>query len=674
MWTEDGWTDWTRQLPNYGSASSSYSEDFTQDLETSDNMSAQSETRTQVKRPLSQLNAISPQNEELSIPPTFIDVGLHAAALSPGSYRQYVADRIRQKPKKTLSAAINNIAVTLQKIEDTSSLTPDPKPCKSQFPITIPHAGGDLIVRPLKRRGQAEIEICAAKRSKYSDLSKRIILKVQESASKCSVSWPSLSDGSSNFKQQITILANANVVASTELDEEVTSFEFNTDPGQAYEISLVISNEAGEIMAKGKIECKAVFSLAEMDLLMCRALTCTGTRMQSFIYVYRCKPKVYWNDISYRRNGIMEKYIKDNNGQAASPVNAEIYGLFFTARSLSDGSMVTTSPFGDFRMKIPAKKLLDPERVNYYFSDYYCNRLAHYVTVVICENGSETDDYCREKLVQLDPEDNPFLMVQKSENSDPQSPYTFFVNNKTWVEIYYTENVPMNYGTFEKIQATGAGSSSVGGLPQNKACITCNLYPVTSKAKRSLENSTEQGNTSAPQITISPLTLRAKYPSTGKLAEKSKRECRIDSPDSSLEQLAEVTDVLRNLVDQVVRAEITSILDSFKMVSGIERELTSAAIIQCFPTYKNYSPNKSSVMNEFDSSAKNCLSKALLVATNLIALRDNHKSVVSNNKFIHEDSATAHSTTLQKLEVLLKVVDEDFSKLNFYLDFLLRSM
>ncbi|KAI1725987.1 phytanoyl-CoA hydroxylase-interacting protein-like [Ditylenchus destructor] len=663
MWTEDGWTDWTVQLPHYGSASSSYSEDFTQDLEISYNRSTQSETRTQVKRPLSHLSSISSQNEELTIPPTFIDVGLHPAALSPGSYREYVAERIRQKPKKTLSRALS-MSATSQKIEDTSSLTPEPKARKSQFPITIPHAGGDLIVRPLKRRGQAEIEICAAKRS-CCGLSKRIELKVQESASKCSVSWALLSDGSSNFKQHITILANANVVANTELDEEITSFEYNTEPGQAYEIRLVVSNEAGEIIAKGKIECKAVFSLAEMDLLMCRALTCTGTRMQSFIHVYRCKPRVYWNDIHYRRNGIMEKYIKDNNGQAASPVNAEIYGLFFTARSLSDGSMVTTSPFGDIRMKIPAIKLLDPERVNYYFSDYYCNRLAHYVTVVICENGSETDIYCREKLVQLDPEDNPFLMVQKSEKNDPQSPYTFFVNNKTWVEIYYTENVPMNYGTFEKIQATGAGSSSVGGLPQNKACITCNLYPITSKAKRSLENSTEQMNTGASQITISPLMLRDKYPSTGKLAQNSEQESRIGSPDSSLKQLSEVTDVVSNLVDQVVLAEITSILDSLKMMSGIERELTTTAIMQCFPTYKNSSLDESSVMNEFDLSAKNCLSKALLVATNLIALRDRHKNDVPKKNFAHVDST--HSATLRKLEVLLKFIDEEFSKLNFYL-------
>lgn len=42
-------------------------------------------------------------------------------------------------------------------------------------------------------------------------------------------------------------------------------------------------------------------------------------------------------------------------------------------------------------------------------------------------------------------------------------PYAFFVNRSVWVEVYYTENIPMRWGRFDKIIATGAGSSRIGG-------------------------------------------------------------------------------------------------------------------------------------------------------------------------------------------------------------------
>jgi hypothetical protein len=49
---------------------------------------------------------------------------------------------------------------------------------------------------------------------------------------------------------------------------------------------------------------------------------------QRFIYLYRVKPTVYFDDIELRTNNIMEKYIKDANGHAASPIN----GLNFPYR------------------------------------------------------------------------------------------------------------------------------------------------------------------------------------------------------------------------------------------------------------------------------------------------------------------------------------------------------
>lgn len=57
--------------------------------------------------------------------------------------------------------------------------------------------------------------------------------------------------------------------------------------------------------------------------------------------------------------------------------------------------------------------------------------------------------------------------------------FEFFINKKVWVELYYTENVPLSWGRFDKIHATGLGTSRIGGLPHNKKCTICNLYPIS---------------------------------------------------------------------------------------------------------------------------------------------------------------------------------------------------
>lgn len=127
-------------------------------------------------------------------------------------------------------------------------------------------------------------------------------------------------------------------------------------------------------------------------------------------------------------------------------------------------------------MTIPAEHLLNPDRINMYFSDFCklfslfhkleykpclsdCNRLTHYVTVAICVKGSRTDLYCAEKLVPLVPDNNPFLRVTYSKRG-----LEFAVHKKVWVEIYFTENVPLVWGRFDRIVATGLGTSRLGGL------------------------------------------------------------------------------------------------------------------------------------------------------------------------------------------------------------------
>lgn len=69
--------------------------------------------------------------------------------------------------------------------------------------------------------------------------------------------------------------------------------------------------------------------------------------------------------------------------------------------------------------------------------------------------------FCQERLLPLKPFDNSFLKIVPIKNSIV--PYAFFVNRSVWVEVYYTENIPMRWGRFDKIVATGAGSSRIGG-------------------------------------------------------------------------------------------------------------------------------------------------------------------------------------------------------------------
>ncbi|VDN24105.1 unnamed protein product [Gongylonema pulchrum] len=91
-----------------------------------------------------------------------------------------------------------------------------------------------------------------------------------------------------------------------------------------------------------------------------------------------------------------------------------------------------------------------------------------------------------QRLIKLAPDSNPFLrVIFRPPTFKPE----FWVNKNVWVEIYYTENVPLNWGRFDTIIATGAGTSRVGGLPHNKQCQLCNLYPQKSNSSARIASS-----------------------------------------------------------------------------------------------------------------------------------------------------------------------------------------
>lgn len=133
--------------------------------------------------------------------------------------------------------------------------------------------------------------------------------------------------------------------------------------------------------------------MSEINELFGLAVNFAGkTPAQKFKYLYRVKPQVYFDDIIVRRNGLMQKYIKDDNGHSASPINGELRGLFFSGRLIGE-NFPSKSPFGDKRFFVNARHVILPEAVNIYFADFYCNNVQHYVTIVCCRKRSSTDAF-----------------------------------------------------------------------------------------------------------------------------------------------------------------------------------------------------------------------------------------------------------------------------------------
>ncbi|GMS99700.1 hypothetical protein PENTCL1PPCAC_21875, partial [Pristionchus entomophagus] len=276
---------------------------------------------------------------------------------------------------------------------------------------------------------------------------------------------------------ELSVTEGRNLPFTLEFPANYTRHTVRAKAGETYFISIAARKVMnGVTVAQGQRKIKAIFSEAELRVLYDKAVKYTGSRMHPFEILYRCKPKPYWDDIHHNCSNTMEKYMKDDNGQPANMINGVISGLFFSARLLPNGTLPCSSPFGNVRMMVQAVMILDPTNVNIYFADFYCNKQAHYVTIIVARKGSDSDIYSQKYLIQLDMRNNPWLKyLIRPDGNDWK--FVFYAAHSVWVEILYTEHVPLNWGRFDKIQATGIGTSKIGGLSNNKACTICNLYP-----------------------------------------------------------------------------------------------------------------------------------------------------------------------------------------------------
>ena len=234
------------------------------------------------------------------------------------------------------------------------------------------------------------------------------------------------------------------------------------------------------------IEHKEMLLKSELQMLMQKAKQfqqCRLNRQRLPVrFGYRNKSHLYFDQIKHCRSNIMEVYIKDNNGDPGCPINGQINGLFFAVRpEPSTMTIPTESLFGNVRIILPIEKLVE-SCPNFYFADFYCHKKIHYLTLVATKPNSQADQFCRDHLLEISLDNNPFFFHEASLKYFFTRATEFYCCKEPRVEILYTENVDLNqrYIKWDIVRTIGKGSSTPGGLPKRRLCSTCNLYPLQS--------------------------------------------------------------------------------------------------------------------------------------------------------------------------------------------------
>ena len=250
-------------------------------------------------------------------------------------------------------------------------------------------------------------------------------------------------------------------------------------PGTDYEFHVKVSksqptSERYEPFLTKTVRHREVLGKPELTRLMIKAEQYISDWLP-VRFAYRNKPCAYFQNIMYKKGGVMEVYLKDHNGDPGSPINGQIKGLFFAVRpDPVTGEIPDVSPFGDTRIIIPITNLLSKD-FNLYFTDFFCtnSKNIHYVTLVATKRNSSADQFCRTKLPPLNWYTNPFLRIHMF-----QDHCTFFCSMEPRVELLYTENINLRSSVVEwqyQVRTLGVGYSTAGGLAKRPNCTICNL-------------------------------------------------------------------------------------------------------------------------------------------------------------------------------------------------------
>ncbi len=196
--------------------------------------------------------------------------------------------------------------------------------------------------------------------------------------------------------------------------------------------------------------------------------------MKELHWFYRNHNTAYFDNIFLRQCGWMTKYRKNNNGDPASPINGKLDGINFSVMvDQLSGQPPLFSYFGKHRICIPAWYMFY-NFPNLYFSDFYCHYHAHHMTLVMTRNGSKADDFCRKKLVKLNPTWNPFIWYNLQTKRGA-------VSSHIQIEIFVTADLNLRdvrYVSgyyFGEVMCTTKACPS--GRRKNPRCNICNLFP-----------------------------------------------------------------------------------------------------------------------------------------------------------------------------------------------------
>uniref|UniRef100_A0AC35TSK8 PHYHIP_C domain-containing protein n=1 Tax=Rhabditophanes sp. KR3021 TaxID=114890 RepID=A0AC35TSK8_9BILA len=251
---------------------------------------------------------------------------------------------------------------------------------------------------------------------------------------------------------------------------------------------------ADKIVSKTSFTFRTVFNLSEMICLKEKALLFAKKKVDSFQeinFLYRFKSKNYFENVYFHNEGSpLPKHKKDKTGHFANPTIDHIRGVFFAGTVNKFNEMPEKSPFGDTRFEVEVHKMLNPEKSNIYFSDFYCVRSdyakrnhllsnftetghRHYITLVVTDKNSYENDFCSRYFEKIDLINGPNLRIIKQ--LDGNYKYYWNTNSAIATEIFYTPTMSMADGKFKRdCKPLAKGCSTANGIGHAKRCTICN--------------------------------------------------------------------------------------------------------------------------------------------------------------------------------------------------------
>ncbi|XP_031416713.1 phytanoyl-CoA hydroxylase-interacting protein-like isoform X2 [Clupea harengus] len=217
--------------------------------------------------------------------------------------------------------------------------------------------------------------------------------------------------------------------------------------------------------------CTADYSAVHLTQLLEKAEAIAG-RMLRFSSFYRNQHKEYFDHVREAQGNKMLPYMKDNSGSHGSPISGKLHGVLFSCNTeFNTGKPPQDSPYGRHRFEVLAEELFHP-KTNLYFGDFYCMYTAyHFVILVIAPEGSEGDDFCKQRLPALDLTDNRFLTCTEGEDGR----LAFHHAQDVILEIIFTEPVDLAQGQLAEISGHQLMGTSTINAKKDPSCKTCNI-------------------------------------------------------------------------------------------------------------------------------------------------------------------------------------------------------